>query len=850
MNLFSSVIFIQVGWALLHFIWQGAVIALVFGLTSLALRRCSARVRYLVACGFFVAMAICPMATWLAIKTDRFTLSSLVADSELSTIRETQVSSKSPTSIESVPSNAQTSSPAIEAKISSNTTVPAEAVSNWLDQLSRSIEPWIPHTVVLWLCGVCALSLRLLLGWVVVVRLRRNVSTLATAVWVQRMEILVSRLRVSTPVKLAESTLVEVPTVIGWLRPMILIPSSAFTGLTTSQLEAILAHELAHIRRHDFLVNLVQSVIEALLFYHPAVWWLSKRIREEREHCCDDLAVSVCDSRSEYIRALAEMESLRSRSSLAMAANGGSLLSRTQRLLQPANDIPCSASWGASLLAIGSLVLMLSLPYWIAQPETAKAKEPLLQETNNTATATGEKPDEGDDGELKVYTHPITVSGRALDEDGQPIADAKIYLISVRADYKRVAETVTDSKGKYEFKNAPLPIEPAQRNSSNHDYGSFEVFGSKPGKAFAWRPRKTYYPKRNDNTYRSSPSQEVPSQFFADDPIELDLVFGESKSIQGQITDESGAPLAGVRIELRRCEKLQSDDLIEQGVVSSHHELESLNQPDDIPGEIKKRVTDSDGRFEFTDVPVECQFWFNTRIRDYAADDFYAATTERELPLLGGWGKIHTKEVLLRFPRTVDVPIKVVFGDTGQPAAKVFTNMHSWSTTNEEGLATLKLAPSTYKNQYLLPARGTRYLVTELEEEVVVTREPPKEPLVLKLKPACELDVTIVDADTGQPIADVDLWMSDTDADRDTGRSEVMFRSFEAPDISHVDRPKSSSEGKLRALVEPGRHRFGVGNALHPSGYKVDRIGQLVDCPASQKIEVTLKLTRIEANAK
>ena len=848
MSLFSSVIFIQVGWALLHFIWQGALIALVFGLTSIALRRCSARVRYLVACGFFVAMAICPVITWLTIRTDRFTLSSLVADSELSTIRESQVSlsSKAPTSIESVSSNDQASSPAIEAKISPNTTLLAETASNWLDQLSQSIEPWIPHTVVLWLGGVCALSLRLLLGWVVVVRMRREISTLAMAGWCQRMEVLVSRLRVSTPVKLAESTLVEVPTVIGWLRPMILIPSSAFTGLTASQLEAILAHELAHIRRHDFFVNLVQSVIETLLFYHPAVWWLSKRIREEREHCCDDVAVSVCDSRSEYIRALVEMESLRSRSSLAMAANGGSLLSRTRRLLQPASDIPNSASWGASLLAIGSLVLMLSLPAWIVHPEVAEAKETPLQETNNTAT--GEKPAEDDDGERKVYTHPITVSGRALDEDGEPIADAKIYLISVRADYKRVAETVTDAKGKYEFRNALLPIEPAQRNSSNHDYGSFEVFGSKPGKAFAWRPRKTYYPKRNGNTYRSSPSQEVPSQFFADDPIELDFVFGESKSIKGQITDESGAPLAGVRIELRRCEKLQSDDLIEQGVVSSYHELEALNQPDDIPGEIKKRVTDSDGRFEFTDVPVECQFWFNTRIRDYAADDFYAATTERELPLLGGWGKIHTKEVLLRFPRTVDVPIKVVFGDTGQPAARVFTNMHSWSTTNEEGIAILKIAPGTYKNQYLLPARGTRYLVTELEEEVVVTREPPKEPLILKLKPACELDVTIVDADTGQPIADVDLWMSDPDAPVGTEKSEVMFRSFEAPDISHVDRPKSSSEGKLRALVEPGRHRFGVGNALHPSGYKIDRTGQLVDCPASQKIEVTLKLTRIEAN--
>ena len=463
------------------------------------------------------------------------------------------------------------------------------------------------------------------------------------------------------------------------------------------------------------------------------------------------------------------------------------------------------------------------------------------------ATATGQKSD--DDEERVVYTHPITVSGRALDEDGQPIADARIYLISIRADSKRVAETLTDAKGRYEFKNAPLPIEPAQRNSSGHDHGAFEIFGSKPGKAFAWRPRKWYYPKRNSNTYLYSPTQEVPSQFFADEPIELDLTFGKSQSIQGKITDDSGAPLAGVQIELRRCEKLQSDDLIERGVVSSHHQLEALNQPDDIPGEVKKRVTDSDGRFAFTDVPAECEFSFNTRIRDYSADDFYAATTERELPAIMGIIKIHTKEVLLKFARTVDVPIKVVFGDTGQPAPKVFTNMHTWSETSENGIATLKLAPGIYKNQYLLPARGTRYLVTEFKEEVVVTREPPKEPLILKLKPACELDVTIVDADTGQPISDVDLWMSDAEADPDTGRSEVMFRSFESPNLSHVERPKSNQAGKLRALVEPGRHRFGVGNDFRPTGYRVDQTGQLVDCPASEKIEVTFKLQRIEAKA-
>ena len=165
------------------------------------------------------------------------------------------------------------------------------------------------------------------------------------------------RMRVSRPVRLCESALVEVPTVIGWLSPVVLVPASALAGLSPRQLEAVLAHELAHIKRHDYLVNLLQTFVETLLFYHPAVWWVSGQVRREREFACDDAAIAACGGDAlPYARALAELEHLRGGvARLVVAANGGSLLQRIKRLVQT----PAPASRPSSAMAVVVAVLTL-----------------------------------------------------------------------------------------------------------------------------------------------------------------------------------------------------------------------------------------------------------------------------------------------------------------------------------------------------------------------------------------------------------------------------------------------------------------------------------------------------------
>src|SRR5262249_30981661 len=153
--------------------------------------------------------------------------------------------------------------------------------------------------------------IRLVGSWIVAAGMRSMQVRPAPGEWQIVLDKLADRIRVFRPVRLLISGVVQVPTVVGAIRPVVLMPIGALAGLPTEHIEVLLLAELARIRRHDYLVNIVQSIAEALLFYHPAVWWVSRDIRRERELCCDDAAVSISGDVLTYARALAELESLR-----------------------------------------------------------------------------------------------------------------------------------------------------------------------------------------------------------------------------------------------------------------------------------------------------------------------------------------------------------------------------------------------------------------------------------------------------------------------------------------------------------------------------------------------------------
>jgi bla regulator protein blaR1 len=322
-ELLDKPIFQALGWTLIHFIWQGALIGILYFSVSLILRRRSANVRYAAACMAMLLMVIAPAATLVTIRaTNDLPLTDVARDWDTSQLEPVTLKQFQPPLVESVDNKE------IEPVRAST---PDAIVKRIQDALPRFI-PWF---LALWFAGVLFLSLRFAGALVVVHRLRRVETSRNLLVWQERFSLLCQRLKVSRPVRLCESVLVEVPTVVGWLRPVILLPATALTGLSAEQLEALLSHELAHIRRFDYLINLLQTSIETLFFYHPAVWWVSAQIREEREHCCDDLAVAACGNVLTYARALTALEDLRgSGPQLAVAASGGSLLMRIQRLLR------------------------------------------------------------------------------------------------------------------------------------------------------------------------------------------------------------------------------------------------------------------------------------------------------------------------------------------------------------------------------------------------------------------------------------------------------------------------------------------------------------------------------------
>jgi beta-lactamase regulating signal transducer with metallopeptidase domain len=332
-----------IGWTLVHSLWQGTVVALATTIFLAVMPRASARTRYAILCGALFAHLAAPVAT--AVMLVPRALASV--DGSPSLTHET-----SPTTVSIALGRGET----VTLTTGGERSVADSRgyVAAVTDIVTRTrLERFLPVVVLAWVTGVVVGAVRRIGGWLLLRRLIARASPAATELG-DRVRSLARTMGIHRKVAVLVSSDVEGPFTSGWLRPVIVMPLSMLSGLDPVHVNAIVAHELAHIRRWDYFVAIIQSVALTVLFHHPVTWWLDRRLRVEREYCCDDIAVAASQDRVGYVRALAELESLRlGLPSLALAATGGSLQDRVVRLLSGRNaSAPAGWAPAAAVIAV------------------------------------------------------------------------------------------------------------------------------------------------------------------------------------------------------------------------------------------------------------------------------------------------------------------------------------------------------------------------------------------------------------------------------------------------------------------------------------------------------------------
>lgn len=493
----------RLGWTLIQFLWQGAVIAGIFAVVRATIgRSLSSRGRYGLACATLVVMTLAPILTFAA-----------------------------------------------------GAGVAGGASTRWLAPATTNWDSFMPMLVALWSLGVLLCSLRLIGGWLAARRLRAVGVRPAPAEWQETFAQLVQRFDIAHRVRLLVSSRVDVPVVVGWLRPLVLVPVGALTGLPAEYVTALLAHELAHVARRDYLVNLLQRVAESLLFYHPAVWWVSGQIRVEREMCCDELAVAAQGDRVVYACALAELESVRQSHGVALAANGPSLLHRIHRLFGhpssgwqllpgPAAIVAMAVVCGIGMAGVAARDQAVERP--MADPTlnaAAAAPRPSLLTTailGPIGPAPGRQtpatPSQSARPGMPPATvidpaTPGTVRGRVLSaETGLPIARAVVEIFPDKPgpnDPPWGTSATTDSAGRYELRDLPprrYTLRAMRRGFAMQTYGSKGTTG---------RPR----------LLEVGPGSRTDL---------ADLALPSGGVISGTVVDQAGDPLGGIVIQALR----------------------------------------------------------------------------------------------------------------------------------------------------------------------------------------------------------------------------------------------------------------------------------------------------------
>lgn len=354
-QLFSTDLIRSIGWSLVHSLWQGAILVILFALLMIFMNRFSSKTRYFISLNVLFLFLLSFIITFSAVYKREKQKEDVVAVNTLDLYEEASQLEQ------------QVLLPDDNTVISQENEIgPIESQSKFRSYIfgfQKYYNQHLPLIVTVWLLGVLLLTLKLLGGLAYAQRLKKYKVTAVTGKLLQRFNTLKSRFGLNFEIAFLESAIAKVPQAIGYFKPVILMPMSLLSGMSAEQIDTIIMHELAHIYRRDYLFNIIQSVIEVLFFYHPAVWWISSVIREERENCCDDMVVEMSGDKMTYVKTLVDIEEYQQVPVSAAVAfsgrKGSKLFNRIKRIsLKPNKNANFSEGFIAACIIFFSLFIV------------------------------------------------------------------------------------------------------------------------------------------------------------------------------------------------------------------------------------------------------------------------------------------------------------------------------------------------------------------------------------------------------------------------------------------------------------------------------------------------------------
>ena len=474
------------GWTLVHFLWQGALLWMVYGVAARVCAVSGPGVRHGLALGALILALTLPTVTFFTI-VEEHPLSLPVVEAVAAAPLPTTTSTAEATNAE-VPGGSV--GPMIRSSF----------WSSWYHSLGDYLKAAVPAATVAWFLGVVWHLGLLYRDWMGLRCLHRVSEPLQDGIWDKKLEALAAKLNLSRRVDLRFSDALISPVSFGWLKPVIVVPLATLSGLPSAQMEMVLAHELAHIRRGDYLINWLQCLAETMLFFHPVIGRISSDLRTSREECADDLAVRIAGKPVDLAHALLSLAEC-SHGRLAAAASGGSLLQRVRRLLEGSPAPARVGSW-ASLMTMTALVITIC---WTTYRLGWAASS---------------------DDELVSKTLPAPF-GKVVDARGNPLVGAKVWLYHqahLPCDDRVVSQVETAEDGSFRFEKALL-FHDANVDTAGEQY---VVAAKHETKALG-----TLILSKQDKT---------------DKPLRLTLLKGKSCTVR--VINRQKQPLAGAKVWL------------------------------------------------------------------------------------------------------------------------------------------------------------------------------------------------------------------------------------------------------------------------------------------------------------